>query len=60
MTTPYLTTRELWLMAMAWNQALFERTLVDRPQMKDWLNQCAEDDLSVRQALAKNAPLRRE
>ena len=53
---PYLTVRELWLMAMAWNEALFETTLVERPEIEDWLIQEAEDGLTVRQALAKNAP----
>ena len=52
----YLTARELWLMAVAWNEATYRTTTVIKPKMKDWLNADAEDGLTVRQALAKTAP----
>ena len=58
--TEYLTVRELWLMSMAWNEAVFASSLKETgkmpPQIQDWLNTEAKNGLSVRQGLAKAAP----
>ena len=58
--TEYLTVRELWLMAMAWNEAIAASSLKERgkmpPQILNWLNTDTEDGLSIRQVLSKVAP----
>ena len=58
--TEYLTVRELWLMAMAWNEAIAASSLKERgkmpPQILNWLNTDTGNGLSIRQVLAKAAP----
>ena len=58
--TEYLTVRELWLMAMTWNEAIAASSLKERgkmpPQILNWLNTDTGNGLSIRQVLAKAAP----